>query len=292
MQILYGRPLLRPTKHPSGTKIVRDGAPSIYGTLQLFPPGLMIDVGAAAGYATRLMLGNSPESEVVAFEPFTGNHRFFHKTIGDDSRVTLITKAVADRSGTGLFQTGSTVQGTEPGWELLQGYSSLGYLVETKRTKTPSEESLDPGVIHVPIVTIDGIIERRHVRFMKVDVQGGELGVLQGSSRMLTDGRIDLMYLEFTKDKELLDYLSSFSLAVFDSEYTLIPMNSGVDLSDWDLSENINLSNGWTAYRAFPKDRPVESEGYVQFMIEQNKKIGFVWTDLIVLNERLLPIFF
>lgn len=289
MQIRDGRVLMDTTKHASGTRIVRDGAPSVYGLLRHLSPGLMFDVGAAAGYTTRLMLENSPESEVVAFEPFTGNHKFFMKTIGDDSRVTLIKKAVADRSGTGLFQTGAVVQGVESGWKHLQGYSSLGYLLEMEGTEASSAEPPNSGVIHIPTVTIDEVVERGQVRFMKVDVQGGELGVLRGGSRMLTDGRIDLMYLEFSGDEALLDYLSSFSLTVFDSEYMLIPMNSGVDLSDWSLSEDVNLSTGWKAHKAFPKDRPVESEMYVQFLAEQTEKIGHVWTDLIVVNDELLP---
>ena len=289
MEIRDGRMLTCPTRNSSGKRIVRDGDFSIYGTLRALSPGLILDIGAAAGFATRLMLENSPDSEVLAFEPWTGNHGFFMKTIGDDFRTTLIKKAVADWSGTGLFRVGSTVQGTEPGWEELRGYSSLGHLVKTKATSNHSIDQLRPDCVRVPTVTVDEVVERRHIRFMKVDVQGGEQGVLRGASRTLVDGRVDLMYLEFSGDETLLDYLSFFPLSVFDSEYLLIPKNRKIELQDWEISGQANLSTAREAYRGYPKDRPVDSEGYARFMTEQIMKIGIIQTDLIVVSNQILP---
>lgn len=84
---------------------------TIYDLLRFLPPGLMLDVGAAAGYATRPMLANSPESEIWAFEPFAGNHQFFRKTIGDDPRVRLFPYAVGAYAG--LQFPGTSGRGAE-----------------------------------------------------------------------------------------------------------------------------------------------------------------------------------
>ena len=142
----------------------------IYDLLRFLPPGLMLDIGAAAGDTVCSILANSPESEILAFEPFAGNHKFFHETIGNDPRVTLFPHAVDARSGIRWFQQGKTVEGTEPGWEHMRGYSSLGYLVK----------DFSPGCARVQTVTVDEIVESRNLRFMKVDAQGGGAGNCEG----------------------------------------------------------------------------------------------------------------
>lgn len=155
--------------------------------------------------------------------------------------------------------------------------------------ETSGNQTERPGHVRIPTVTIDEIVEKQHVRFMKVDVQGGESGVLRGASRTLADGRMDLMYLEFSEDETLLDCLSRFPLSIFDSEYLLIPENHEVDFRDWQISTQVILSTGRKAYRGYPKYRPADSEGYVRFMNDQNRKIGIVETNLIVASNQILP---
>jgi len=60
----------------------------------------MLDVGAAAGSTTRQMLQNSPQSRVIAFEPFPGNFPHFERTIGGDPRVTFVKAAVGPETWT------------------------------------------------------------------------------------------------------------------------------------------------------------------------------------------------
>ena len=44
----------------------------VYDWLRSMKPGLMLDVGAAAGSKCVKMLAASPHSSVIAFEPFPG----------------------------------------------------------------------------------------------------------------------------------------------------------------------------------------------------------------------------
>jgi len=45
--------------------------------LSRFEPGLFVDVGAAVGRMTKVMLKANPASRVIAYEPFAGNRRTF-----------------------------------------------------------------------------------------------------------------------------------------------------------------------------------------------------------------------
>ena len=56
---------------------------AIYKFVANFEPGLILDVGAAAGYYSAFMVQLSPKSKVLAFEPFPGNWPHFEKRVGD-----------------------------------------------------------------------------------------------------------------------------------------------------------------------------------------------------------------
>jgi len=81
------------------------------------PPGLMLDIGAAAGGITKRMLESSPNSRVIAFEPFPGNYPHFDKIVGNDSRVTLTKAAVAAKAHKGRLFVSATVSGEKAGRE-------------------------------------------------------------------------------------------------------------------------------------------------------------------------------
>jgi FkbM family methyltransferase len=260
----------------------------VYDLLSHLPPGLMLDVGAAAGVMTRQMLKNSPQSTVIAFEPFPGNHPHFEKAIGSDPRVTLLKAAVASESTPRKFFLGRAVSGSEKGWEALAGYSSGGFLVTDKDER--AERS-----ITVDTVGIDETIGERRVRFMKIDVQGGELDVLRSAKRAIAEKRIDLMVVEFTGDRNLLTHLFDCRMRLFDLEYTLIPRKPRkrfswkallrgtrrADLSNWDVVGGGTLSNGVQALRAWPRVGPRTPDEFRLFFDEERRRVGRFWTDLV-----------
>jgi FkbM family methyltransferase len=246
---------------------------AVYDVLTFVEPGLMLDVGAAAGMLTRRMLDRSPESRVVAFEPFPGNHPYLDDRVGNDPRVTIVKAAVADQTEPSTFLVGKTVSGTEPGWEKYVGYSSLGYIVN------PSHADPD-ATIMVPTARIDDYVGIDGARFMKMDVQGGELGVLKSARSSLEQRRIDVLFVEFNGNRDVLSYILEMGFEVYDSEYLLITKDDP-DLSQWDTFRSGTLSTGRAYSRGWPIDLPSDPEDYCEMFKSQRGSVGSVWTDLV-----------
>lgn len=168
-------------------------------------PGLCLDVGAAIGTMVRFMLRESPLSRVIAYEPFAGNKPHLQRAWGGDRRVTIRPVAVGARAGNMRFSVPRLVNDQLPGWAAFPGASTVGYL--SRR-----------GGSRVPVVRLDDEIDE-HVRFLKIDVQGGELGVLRGARRLIDRHGIDLIFVEFAGDPRVLDFLARHGYVIFDCHY-------------------------------------------------------------------------
>jgi FkbM family methyltransferase len=248
------------------------------------PPGLAVDVGAAAGAMTSRILENSPESTVVAYEPFPGNWPHFEKRWNGDPRVTLIKKAAAETIGTAHFSVSSTVQGTEAGWEAMQGYSSLGRLAERPTDRT----------IKVDTDRIDKAISEP-VRFLKIDVQGSELAVVKGCERLLKKEMIDLLYVEFDGvDTRAAQRLMERGYLCFDTSYRIVRQDGDTKPphGSWDIIDEHTLSNGRVAWCAWPMDCPRTLGAYAGWMCDQRRMFRNVWTDLVFVRSGYLAKFF
>lgn len=76
----------------------------IYDILPFVEPGLMVDCGAAIGGITAKIRQRSPNSRIIAFEPFPGNHVHFERRHGNDANITLYKAAVGSvRSAAAFF---------------------------------------------------------------------------------------------------------------------------------------------------------------------------------------------
>lgn len=256
---------------------------AVYDVLAHLEPGLMLDVGAAAGTFTRRMLDRSPASRVVAFEPFPGNHPFLDDTVGRDPRVTIVKAAVADSTRPSTFKVGKTVVGSEPGWERMVGYSSLGFVVDP-------DAAVPESTITVPTARIDDYVEPAGVRFLKIDVQGGELGVLESARRSLRERLIDILFVEFAGEIELVRFIIDHGFDVFDSEYLLIP-NESPDLSAWHTFRSSTLSTGRTFTRGWPLELPTTPEDYCRMFAAERRKVGTIQTDLVCVRSDFVDVF-
>jgi len=137
----------------------------------------MLDVGANVG--TSLLGAASAGHRVLAFEPAAVNVAYLNSTIcanGLENVVELVQAAVGERSGTATFfshpSRGDNSAMTEAGGSLNIG-GNLEKMV-------------------VPITSIDDYV-KSHPRwtahecaYVKVDVQGNELRVLEGARGLLT----------------------------------------------------------------------------------------------------------
>jgi FkbM family methyltransferase len=256
---------------------------AVYQLLTHVQPGLFVDVGAAAGVFTKMMLSMNPGSRSISFEPYPGNFSFFERTVGADPRVTLRRAAVSNREGEVSFFVASVVQGAEPGWEDYKGYSSLGFIVGEQPPRTGA-------TIQVPAVRLDTEI-KEHVRFCKIDVQGGETAVLEGADALIRTQGVDMFYIEFGGEDSILDFLQERDYVFFDHLYLLVATRKQPDPADWRIEAPVKLSTGKEAFSGWPRSAPRPTREYCAWLREQSKQIGGVWTDMVCVHRSYLPAF-
>jgi FkbM family methyltransferase len=241
--------------------------------------GNCVDGGAGSGSTAKQMLRHlSADSVCYAFEPFPGNHRFFD---GIDPRVILVPKAMDAEQRQFKFRVSSVVQkDSEWGKKGMVGYSSVGYLTNTV---------LDGDIsIDVECVRTDHVIPAdKRIGFVKLDLQGGELNALKGMSRFLAD--VPLMWIEYTGQRGLMDYIIDQDFLVFDTEYFFMGSPSEEARQLFKVArENYTLSTGKTAWFGF-KRKPWND--YHQEFATYRKELGMVQTDLVCVNRRHLDDF-
>lgn len=251
----------------------------VYETLRYMPPGLLIDVGAAAGGFTKVMAARSPESSIVAFEPFPGNWPLLEKASAPLPHVTVDRRAASDRNGEGRLFVSQVVSGHEKGWAGKEGYSSAGTLVD-------SDDSRFGAGLEVETVRLDEVFHET-VRFLKIDVQGGEPAVLRGAEGIVNGPGIDFMWVEFSGDQAVLDYVHEHGYVVFDSQYLLVPRTTSPNDDEWKVLGTKNLSNGKEAFLAWPREYPRSPENYCAWFREKRAEF-IIQTDLTVVRKSFL----
>lgn len=193
---------------------------------QLIKKGMtVLDLGANIGYFTLIaakLVG--PEGKVFAFEPDPKNFSLLQRNVelnGYDN-ITLVQKAVADKSGTAEFYLGSD------SWE-----HSL------------SSVNRKAGVIPVSVTSLDEFLPQDiAVDFIKMDIEGAEEKALRGMERILSKGTVKAIPTEFHFDelesqgssfREIWDELSSLSFEFYemrDDGISRVDFKKAFDLAD------------------------------------------------------------
>jgi FkbM family methyltransferase len=156
------------------------------------PGATVIDVGANIGLYTLLfskLVGDT--GRVLAFEaaPENVNRLEANLALNDVHNVDVLGVAVSNRLGTAdlhLFGTNrNALHSLAPVRIADQSFKEAD--------RTPNE------TIEVETLTLDFFCADRgidHVDFLKVDVEGAELHVLEGAERLITEGRVDVIQFE------------------------------------------------------------------------------------------------
>jgi len=138
----------------------------LFGKL-IKPDDVLYDIGSACGYYTVLgsrLVGK--KGEVLAFEPDPKNAAFTraHVRINNLSNATVLETAVGDHVGEACFSKG---------------------------TGTGTGRLSDEGNLRVPLTTVDAVLASGHSppTHLKIDVEGGEEGVLRGATQMIAKHR-------------------------------------------------------------------------------------------------------
>ena len=238
----------------------------------------------------KIKYAGTEKTRILAFEPFEGNHRYFLENAGSFENIELIAKAVSAQSGVSEFCVPSVVGGNEQNWEKMTGYSSVGFLIdEEKQNRAANAQKFS-----IETVAIDDVVHEQ-IDFLKIDVQGGELDVLKGCERLMKNQQIDVIYVEFSGDKRILDLLTSHQYSIFDTDYLVVPKEQDdsfpekiQDLGFYDFSA-VNLSTGKGAYHV---KLNLPDREYCLFLKEFRQRYGYIQTGLICVSRKFLPQFF
>jgi FkbM family methyltransferase len=128
---------------------------------ELVKPGdVVYDIGAHFGYYTLLsskLVGDG--GKVIAFEPSPANlvRLYRHINLNDRKNVQVLELAVSDHEGIAHFETRTG--------------SGVGHLA-------------DDGPLEVKLTTLDSLTQFPLPQVMKIDVEGAEVGVLNGAKTL------------------------------------------------------------------------------------------------------------
>lgn len=158
---------------------------------------IIFDVGAHHGEWTRNVLGLLPPAtrcRAFLFEPLKYNQSVLRSL--NLPGTTIIPAAASDKAGTATLyalDTASPVQLSDP----LPAWSHVPSLHRRREAQLQKYDFVEE---LVEVVTIDDTIDRYDINavdFMKLDVEGHELAVLQGSRKALESRRIKALSFEF-----------------------------------------------------------------------------------------------
>lgn len=150
-------------------------------------PTVIFDVGAHVGVYTLELLQIFADTAVIwAFEPSSSAFQALSENTKEFRNVRARNVGFSDKDSTAVL------------------------LAPAERSKLASVHDPSPRLTRmglsidhrerVALTTIDRFCEEEgidHIHFLKLDVEGHELKILQGSQRMLTTGTIDVVQFEF-----------------------------------------------------------------------------------------------
>ncbi len=244
---------------------------------------LCVDAGAASGTYSKKILKINPACDVYAYEPFPGNWIYLDNTLKKHKTAKVIKKALSDESKTRKLYVSSVVdEGNQSFAKNMVGYSSVGTFYGN-----PDRARKE---IDVECTTLDEEIVDRKINFLKMDVQGAEPLVLNGAKQALERG-IEMMFIEFSFQPNLLKILQNNQYVCFDTGYTFTSGATTTELLDVGFKNirPVTLSTGSTAFKA------IFQGDYAQLQAPEFKKelkIRFLQTDLICVSLDYLNKFF
>lgn len=147
---------------------------------------VVFDVGGNTGEWSDIILKSLSPKKIFIFEPFTIHYENLRKRYANYYAVSVLDVAMSNIDGEGIFHINSdprynhsllSIDSTSDGWAKVEH-------VETLKVKCR---------------TVDQFCEEHrisHINLMKIDTEGADFLVLQGSRQMLKSRRIDIIYTE------------------------------------------------------------------------------------------------
>jgi FkbM family methyltransferase len=147
-----------------------------------------VDVGASGGMITACMSESvGTQGDIYSFEPANKAYSFLRQIVADNKldNVLAVKKAISDQDG--ILEFGEYSQPTEnsdkPAW-----------LPEASALLNPLINKETAHIYYVETTTLDNYFQRidKHIKAIKIDIEGFELHALQGASAILEKHRPSL----------------------------------------------------------------------------------------------------
>lgn len=137
----------------------------------------IVDVGAHEGNLISRFIDLMPAAKAYAIEPSPKSFSILSKRFENSSRLTLVNKGVSD----------------------IEGVLELAIFQDNELNNFRKHHKLDNlmDLLKVDVTTLDNIFfEKASIDFLKIDVEGFEMKVLQGASKLLKSNKIGMIYIE------------------------------------------------------------------------------------------------
>jgi FkbM family methyltransferase len=179
-------------------------------SLPLFEVRNIFDVGANVGQSARVFLAEFPSAQLYCFEPVSNAYTQLQRNLAGNARVECFRVAFSSAKGEGRM--------------VMPGTSDISFLQSGSRV---DYERANLSIESVLVDTIDDFCAASgidQISYVKIDTEGGDLEVLKGSVRMLTEQKIDLVQVEagmnpkssqFVSFEVLKTFLESFGYFLF-----------------------------------------------------------------------------
>jgi len=159
--------------------------------------GTIIDVGAHHGQFALLARDRYPDAEIICVEPLPDAVDRLHAVHAGDKRLTILPFAAGGADGRRSMHVSRKTDS-----------SSLLPILRPYVQAFPGTE--EAGTIEVDVRMLDTLLKSatRRPTLLKIDVQGGELEVLDGAARVLAEvdaAYVECSFVEFYRGQALAD---------------------------------------------------------------------------------------
>lgn len=247
---------------------------------------VFIDGGAGLGETVAKILKSTSTNSgpIVAFEPNPANIKAFRIK---DQRLILIDEALSSISGTAEFAVTSKTKADDQrkNCYLQEGTSFVGKLSSHSGVSAP----LNAEIYQVRTNRLDRALADSGLSqadFIKLDLQGAETEALEGLGSLIST--VKWMWIEFSNQPGLLEYLSSNGFILFDTEYLFVGRPSDLIRELFIIIREGRNSIGKDIFFGYRRHVWRDYEKAFRFAFSKRRMIQ---TDLVAVAPCYLSIF-